>query len=490
MSIGRVIVATWKPHETVVLETIRDLGLDLQVIFNKEAVMVLPASVNKATGLAAALKELELSPHEVVGVGDAENDHALLAMSECAVAVQNALPTLKDRADLVTPGDHGQGVEQLIQHLLDNDLQNVENRLGRHSLRLGRNIKGEEIRLPSFGENLLIAGPSGCGKSTICKSILERLLEHHYQFCIIDAEGDYDGLEGAVTIGNSKRAPILEEILPLLKNAETNVVVNLVGLSLADRPPFFLSLLPRLQAMRGSKGRPHWIIVDETHHLLPAAWEPGRSVLPHQPERMIFITVHPDQVAKEALTGVSTVVAVGAHPAKTIENFCHPLNIEPPHDYSHTHFSTVEPGQVVLWARNQGAQPLGIQVTLPIKEHHRHSRKYAEGELSPERCFYFKGPKAKLNLRVQNLLMFNQIGAGVDDATWLFHLVQGDYSRWFRAQIHDEALATEAAQIERMPKPSAAKTRAQFKDLIERHYTLPTTAPLPMLGNGSALKKA
>src|SRR5947209_7150840 len=87
LSVGKAIVATWHPYETTVLEVIRDLGLELQVIFNKDAVMVLPASVNKASGLQAALKELQLSPHEVVGVGDAENDHAFLALCECAVAV-------------------------------------------------------------------------------------------------------------------------------------------------------------------------------------------------------------------------------------------------------------------------------------------------------------------------------------------------------------------------------------------------------------------
>src|SRR5258707_858996 len=32
MSVGCVIVATWHPHETTILETIRDLGLELQVI--------------------------------------------------------------------------------------------------------------------------------------------------------------------------------------------------------------------------------------------------------------------------------------------------------------------------------------------------------------------------------------------------------------------------------------------------------------------------
>ncbi len=122
ISVGRVIVATWKPHETRVLETIRDLGLELQVIFNKEAVMVLPAGINKASGLAQALDRLGLSPRDAVGVGDAENDHAFLSTCACAVAVANALPSLKEEADFVTRGDHGAGVEELIDELLRDDL--------------------------------------------------------------------------------------------------------------------------------------------------------------------------------------------------------------------------------------------------------------------------------------------------------------------------------------------------------------------------------
>src|SRR5439155_12516578 len=91
VSVGRVIVATWRPHERTAVEVIRDLGLELQVIFNKGAVMILPSGVNKATGLKAALKELALSPHNIAGIGDAENDHAFLALCECSVAVENAL---------------------------------------------------------------------------------------------------------------------------------------------------------------------------------------------------------------------------------------------------------------------------------------------------------------------------------------------------------------------------------------------------------------
>lgn len=120
-SLGRAIVATWEPHHLPVLETIRKLGLELHLIFNKGAVMVLPASVNKESGLLAALDELGLSPRNAIAVGDAENDHAFLGACECGVAVANALPMLKERADLVLNGERGAGVEELIDRLLAAD---------------------------------------------------------------------------------------------------------------------------------------------------------------------------------------------------------------------------------------------------------------------------------------------------------------------------------------------------------------------------------
>jgi hydroxymethylpyrimidine pyrophosphatase-like HAD family hydrolase len=115
---GHAIVATWEPHEKAVLETIKEMGLELQVIFNKGAVMILPSGVNKATGLRVALRHLEIDSGEVVGIGDAENDHALLEACGLAVAVSNALPALKEKAHFVTEADHGDGVVELIDRLL------------------------------------------------------------------------------------------------------------------------------------------------------------------------------------------------------------------------------------------------------------------------------------------------------------------------------------------------------------------------------------
>jgi hypothetical protein len=172
--VGDVIVATSHPHETTVLNVIRDQGLELNVIFNKGAVMVLPSGVNKLTGLRAALDEMELSEHNVVGVGDAENDHAFIGHCEFGAAVQNALPALKDTADFVTSSDHGDGVVELIDQILDDDLASHSSRVSRLDLFIGH--QGDrELFLPSYGSSMLIAGPSGSGKSTFTAGLVEAM---------------------------------------------------------------------------------------------------------------------------------------------------------------------------------------------------------------------------------------------------------------------------------------------------------------------------
>ena len=115
---GHCIVATWTPHETTTLETIKEMGLELSIIFNKGAVMILPTAVNKASGLEAALDALGLSATETVGAGDAENDLAFLKLCGFSVAVANALESVKQAADWTTSAPRGAGVTQLLDSLL------------------------------------------------------------------------------------------------------------------------------------------------------------------------------------------------------------------------------------------------------------------------------------------------------------------------------------------------------------------------------------
>jgi HAD superfamily hydrolase (TIGR01484 family) len=115
---GRVIVATWQPYDQTANQLIQEMQLDLQVILNKRAVMVLPTGVDKAFGLKAALQELNLAPEQVVGVGDAENDCHFLEVCGFAAAVANALPLVKQQVDWVATQARGAGVVELIDYLL------------------------------------------------------------------------------------------------------------------------------------------------------------------------------------------------------------------------------------------------------------------------------------------------------------------------------------------------------------------------------------
>ncbi|PLP61152.1 hypothetical protein CYK37_02360 [Mesorhizobium loti] len=120
--VGQTVIGTLVPNEMIVLDEIRRQGLELEIIFNKGAVMVLPSGINKATGLMAALDDLGLSVDGVVAVGDAENDHDFLRKAGFGVAVANALPSLKKTADRVTLAPAGDGVVEIIDDILRGDI--------------------------------------------------------------------------------------------------------------------------------------------------------------------------------------------------------------------------------------------------------------------------------------------------------------------------------------------------------------------------------
>jgi hypothetical protein len=469
LSVGRSIIATWQPHDRAVLDAIRDLGLELQVTFNKGAVMVLPSGVNKATGLEAALESLGLSPHNAVGVGDAENDHAFLSIVECAVAVANALPTLKQKADFVTRADHGAGVVELIDELLEHDLAARASSLWRHRIPIGSTRDDRELSLEAFGASALICGTSGSGKSTVAKGLIERIQDRGYSYCVIDPEGDYEGLPGAVPVGTAERAPGLDEAMQVLET-RANATFNLLGLPLADRPAWFLALLPRVLALRLQTGQPHWLVVDEAHHLLPSEARPAPANVPDHLPNVIEISVHPDLIAPAALTGIDALIVIGSNPVDNVRRFANATQsrITVPHEDE-----DLAAGEALVWLRGGDVAPVKVQ-TLPSRvEHRRHHRKYATGELPADRSFYFRGPRGNLNLRAQNLIVFLQMADGVDDATWDFHLRRGDYSRWMEDGIKDDALTEQVRRIESLREASADETRRLVHRVIEELYTLP-----------------
>src|SRR3569623_1514966 len=375
VDVGRVIVATWSPHETTVLDTLREMGLEHHIIFNKGAVMVLPPNVNKASGLQAALADLGLSAHNAVAVGDAENDLALLI--------------------------------------------------------LGVNENGADVRVSPYATNILLAGSSGSGKSTFATGFMERLAEQGYQFCCIDPEGDYAALPDAVILGTPTQPPVVREVGSVLAVPERSCVVNMVAVPLHERPAVFATLFTELMAMRATNGRPHWIMVDEAHHLWPSEWEAGRLVVPDAVHGMVFVTLHPDHLAGAVTKHINVLIAIGESPAERYEEFERATGRAAPRPPQ----EALEQGEAWWWRVGDGAVER-IRTHGSASERRRHVRKYAEGELEPERSLLFRGTHVALNLRAQNLIIFMQLAEGVDEATWEYHLRCGDYSRWFRTAIN------------------------------------------------------
>jgi HAD superfamily hydrolase (TIGR01484 family) len=440
ISVGRSIIATWEPHEAAVLAVIRELGLELQIIFNKGAVMVLPAGVNKASGLGVALAELDVSPHNVVAVGDAENDHAFLHACGCSAAVANALPAIRQEADIVLSGDHGQGVQELVGRIIEDDARIVPP--SRNGLFLGTSRSGEAIHLRPVG-NVLIAGDSGSGKSGFATLLTERMADKRLEFCVIDPEGDYDGLEHAATIGSGTAAPVVDDAVKLLGDAGINVVVNAVAASMPERRRLTAELLLPIGDLRAKTGRPHWLLIDEAHHILPATDTQRSWHLPETLPATVFITVDPASLFEEALRSIDLVLAFGERATGTIAAFAAALGIAPPSE-----IPVAESDECLVWDRSSDQPPTLMKTERARQQHMRHAGKYAAGDVGEWKSFYFRGRRHEANLRARNLMEFLEIAETVSDEIWEHHLRAGNYSAWFRHVIRDEELARDAAEIE------------------------------------------
>jgi len=462
-SAGRVIVATEVPHETAVLRAIHDLGLELQIIFNRESVMVLPAAVSKQSGLEEALRRLGVPAHNAIGVGDAENDHAFLRLAGFAVAVGNAIPSLIAEADLVTRAANGAGVREFV----DSWLLAGQEPFRPRSIAVGVEDDGTPVTLPVRGPNLLVTGASGSGKSTLAGVFVERLVHDKYVVCLLDPEGDYRPLaeqEGIVVLASEPgtEANRAEEIGRLLRHRSTSVAIDLSSLDRSERVRAAARFLHAVQRLRAETGAPHWVLIDEAHHLFPRGGSVAEAMFDFEWRGVCLITSDPDQVAPSVLAVAERVLATSIA-AVTERLPLLPRDAVPGGE--------LDADEALDIARSAGA-PLRVRrfrVAPRETTHRRHVRKYATGRLEPEHSFHFRGPDGRLNLVAHNLETFTMLAEGVDDATWLHHFRSGDVSRWLREAIKDVGLADEVQALER--SGDAASSRRAVLEAIGRRYT-------------------
>jgi energy-coupling factor transporter ATP-binding protein EcfA2 len=431
--------------------------------------MILPSGINKATGLKAALAELGLSPHNTLGIGDAENDHALISACELGIAVGNALPLLQERADFVTQGRSSDGVCEVIEDLMATDLIGLQPKLTRHDVPIGVLDDGSTISIHPYGRRVLLCGGSGSGKSTLATTFFEALLAQSYQFCLVDPEGDFDGVESAIVLGDQEKAATVDEITGVLKSADKSVIANLLAVPLDERNTVLIQLLARCSELRARTGRPHWFVIDEAHHMVPEGEIKVQDPIANAPSGLMMITVHPERIANSVLKNLDTLIVVGEGGEDAVESFARIVGADVPKRES---YPASAAGQALFWRWRDEPAPRRFTPNKPKLTRHRHRRKYAAGALGEDKSFYFRGPNDQLKLRAQNLMLFLQIGDGVDDETWLHHLKRHDYSTWVKLAIKNDELAGEIEAIEGDDN-GAAVSRKRIREAIEKVYTLP-----------------
>jgi len=458
------------------LAAIRAAGVERTLVFNRASLMLLPAGVTKGSGLGAALAAMEMSSHNTIGIGDGENDHAFLALCEYAVAVGDAVPALRERADYVSRAPGPGGVVEFIEEHVLNDLDLLLGSLPRHQLRLGGTHDGTPVTIPVHGANVLVVGPSGSGKSTLAGVLAERLVETGRCLCLLDPEGDYQTLGelvGVVVFGGKghQTLPTAQELERLFRHSRTSLVLNLSAMSRAEKVNYGAQVLATAAAVRGDRGLPHWIMIDEAHHLMPAEGSPAADALSTAREGICLITLAADMLPPRV---VELMNAVASTELNTFAEGRRALaRREGLACFGQMSDAALVPGEMLL-ARVDGPAPQASRFLVDRRRsaHRRHIRKYAEGELPPDRSFYFRGPEGELNLRAENLVRFCELAEGVDDATWEHHLRRSEYSTWLRGMIKDPDLGQEAEEVERAYSLTAGETRRRLLEAIRRRYAV------------------
>jgi len=292
------------------------------------------------------------------------------------------------------------------------------------------------------------------------------LTERGAQACIIDPEGDYEGIADAINLGSGDRAPKVDEIVNLLEQSGQHCVVSVFAIEKKDRPAYFNRLLRGLADLRSRTGRPHWIIVDEAHYTAPADWKPAEQWNQVELKAIMFITAFYDRISKVVLDGVDWIVSIADDPTEALlaisKRMEHGMpTVHPPaDDKSH---------RALAWRLTE-TDAIWFSRLPSDLDNQRHRHSLFEGEMEEEHQFVFRGANNQFSLRATNLKRFIELAEGLDDETWLFHLKRNDYSNWIEHVIKDYGLADEVRAIETSDDSAAEQTRTAVQQTIEKRF--------------------
>jgi hypothetical protein len=450
---GRVIVGTARAHEATVREAMTAVGVSLELVPNRAALMLLPEGISKGTGVGQAIRAMGLSSHDVLAVGDAENDVALFEACGWGACPANAVPELFERADWVFPGESGQAVAAAVTGLiLPGRIALAES--PRHRFRLGwAAATGEVVSLAERGINVLVQGDPLSGKSWLAGGMVERLVARRYAVCVLDPEGDHNALARLRRVSWSavRDAQGVQQALGgFERDPSTSAVLDLSALDHGDKLGLVQAALDGIAELRQRLGVPHWVVVDEAHYFLHAEATPARigaledrgfclvtyrpTLLAEPTVRVVDAFVLAQSTDPEELAFVRRVLDRRAGLGDPVASAAAALPTD--------QFIVVQPGAGGAW------RALTVTPTPRQTAHVRHLRKYVDTAVPADRAFLFRRSDGPVVARAACLRAFRAMLGQIDPAIIAHHARRGDFSRWIEGVFSDVELAHQVRKAE------------------------------------------
>lgn len=460
--VGRSVVEMDAGFADVAISLIREMQLPLAISFNRSRMMLLPGSISKATGLHHLLNTLGVSIHNAIGIGDAENDHELLARCEHGVAVSWGSQRLQAMADHVITGDGPQAVADYI------DRVSADVRLPASSTSHCRVILEETEGQAPFeilvgGRNILIAGDSKSGKSWITGLIVEQQILQGYTVYVIDPEGDYcslTSLPNTVMLGGGRMLPYGDDLKMLLQQG-INVILNLSHLDYNQKCEYVQQHFPLIAQHRRERGFPHRILLDECHYFLSGT--PGDPLLDSELAGYTLVTYRPSQVTAEVLKSVDIVIVTRLAEPQEVD-VLRELHDDKSGHYIGSHqwheqLANLGLTQAALLPPTAEAQGTLRQfVVAPrITTHVRHRTKYFDNPVSKAHEFVFTYQGQPVGESAGTLRELVAAAQRVETTTLINHSHYHDFSRWIATLFFDYELANQVWQLESELKHGGAR---------------------------------
>lgn len=350
----------------------------------------------------------------------------------------------------------------------------------RRRLQLGYREDGHAFSLAVRGRNILVTGDARLGKTWIAGLLCEQLILHGYSLCVFDADGDYRSLEalpGVSVLGGHHPPPPPCDLMEALRYADRSIVIDLSRQRHDAKVSYVRSMLPVLNVMRQRKGLPHRIVLDEAHHFLhPNDIGP---LIDLTFNGYVVVTFCASRLPKELLSATEVVLATCASD---------PIEVEQLHTMCAC--SGCMHTDCACWCGRIGHLGPGQAAALPITREAegefrvftmaprltplvRHHEKYGDVPIPESRGFIFSANGQASGQRASTLREFVTAVTHATTQELAGHLQRGDFSRWIRDVLGDEALAADLqAQEERFRLESGLDVVPDIVNAVRSRYDM------------------